>query len=571
MLKNLTVTNFALIEQASVEFVGGLNILTGETGAGKSILVDALSTLLGGRAERDAIRSGCDSFRVEAVFDVAANANVRAILDDQGIPVDDGATLIISRYLSRQGKTAILANGCHVTVGMLRQLGGELVDLHGQHEHQALLRPEAHLAMVDSFLPGGREKLDRYRGLYAAWSELGAALARSETDSRERAQRLDMLTWQTKEIAAAALKDGEEEDIDREIRLLSNAEKIIGAVGRAYGLLSEGGKGSGGALSDLAESRKELEYAARFDTALAAKLETISDALYQLEDVAAELRDYRENIDFDPGRLAKLQERMDTIHNLKRKYGATIADILEYCRKATDELADITNYEERLAALGAQLATAEKELALAADGLDRLRRAAATELAGKVRGHLVDLGMPQAALVIDVRTVQRYTPTGANEVTVLFSANPGEEAKPLAKVASGGELSRIALAFKTVAASAGGVGTMIFDEVDTGIGGQTARMVAEKIALVAGDKQVLCVTHLPQVAAMADRHLAVEKKVNVDRTITVVKILDDAAHLQEVTRMISGDNLTRAALDNAAEMITSAQSRKEIWKNKAQA
>ncbi|MDT8901081.1 DNA repair protein RecN [Anaeroselena agilis] len=571
MLKTLSVTNFALIEQASVEFAGGLNILTGETGAGKSILVDALSTLLGSRAERDAIRSGCDSFRVEAVFDVAANANVRAILDDQGIPLEDGSTLIISRYLSRQGKTAILANGCHVTVGVLRRLGDELVDMHGQHEHQALLRPEAHLALVDSFLPGGREKLAHYRGLYDAWSELGAALARTETDSRERAQRLDMLTWQTQEIAAAALKDGEEEELAREIRLLGNAEKIIGAVSRAYGLLSEGGRGSGGALSDLAECRKELESAARFDPALAARLETISEAIYQLEDIAAELRDYRESVDFDPGRLTRLQERMDAIHTLKRKYGASIAAILEYYRQATAELADIANYEERLAALGAQRAAAEQELAQAAAELDRLRREAAAEIAGKVRDHLVDLGMPQAALAIEVRTAARFTPTGINEVAVLFSANPGEEPKPLAKVASGGELSRIALAFKTVAASADGVGTMIFDEVDAGIGGQTARMVAEKIALVAGDKQVLCVTHLPQVAAMADRHLAVAKMVNGDRTNTVIRILDDDAHLQEVTRMISGDNITRAALDNAAEMITAAKYRKEIWKNKAQA
>ncbi len=571
MLKTLTVTNFALIEQASVEFAGGLNVLTGETGAGKSILVDALNILLGSRADRDAIRSGCDSFRVEAVFDVAAAAGVRAILDDQGIPVEDG-TLILSRYLSRQGKTAILANGCHVTVGVLHQLGEELVDLHGQHEHQALLRPEAHLAMVDAFLaPADRPKLDRCRGLYAAWSELGAALARTETDSRERAQRLDMLTWQTGEIAAAALRPDEEEQLARDIRLLSNAEKIVGAVSRAYGLLAEGAKGSGGALSDLAEIRKELETAARFDPGLASKLEVISDAVYQLEDIAADLRDYRENVEFEPDRLAKLQERMDVIHNLKRKYGATVADVLAYQQRATVELADITNYEERLAALGAQRAAAEKELAAAAGELDGLRRAAAAALAENVRRHLADLGMPHAALSIEVKTLPHFTPAGVNEVAVLFSANPGEEAKPLAKVASGGELSRIALAIKTVAASTGGVGTMIFDEVDAGIGGQTARMVAEKIAIVAADKQVLCVTHLPQVAAMADRHLAVEKKVVGERTHTVVKILDDGAHLQEVTRMISGDNPSRAALDNAAEMIAAARSGRERWKNKAQA
>lgn len=569
MLKTLTVTNFALIEHASVEFAGGLNVLTGETGAGKSILVDALSTLLGSRADRDAIRSGCEFFRIEAVFDVAANAGVRAVLDDHGIPLEDG-TLILSRHLSRQGKNAVLANGCHVTVGVLRQLGAELVDLHGQHEHQALLRPEAQMAMIDSFLPAaGRERLERYRSLYSAWSELGAALARTETDSRERAQRIDMLTWQTSEIAAAALRADEEEQLAQDIRLLSNAEKIAGAVSRAYALLAEGARGAGGVLSDLADVRKELESAARFDPGLAARVEIVSDALYQLEDIAADLRDYRENVEFEPERLARLQERMDVIHNLKRKYGATVADVLDYHKRATLELADITNYEERLAALSAQRAAAEKELAAEADELDRLRREAAAALAENVRRHLADLGMPHASLRIDVRSLPHFTPTGVNEVAVLFSANPGEEAKPLAKVASGGELSRIALAIKTVAASTGGVGTMIFDEVDAGIGGQTARMVAEKIAIVAGDKQVLCVTHLPQVAAMADRHLAVEKKMTGERTHTEVRILDDEEHLAEVTRMISGDNPTKAALDNAAEMIASARSRKEKWKNKA--
>ncbi len=569
MLKSLTVTNFALIEQAGVEFAGGLNVLTGETGAGKSILVDALTTLLGSRADREAIRSGCESFRVEAVFDIAANAGVKAILDDQDIPLDDGATLILSRFLSRQGKTAILANGCHVTVGVLRQIGEGLVDIHGQHEHQALLRPEAHLAMIDSFLPpAGRETLARYRRLYASWNELGAALARTESDSRERAQRLDMLAWQTKEIAAAALQADEEEQLAGDIRILGNAEKIVSAVNRVYGLLAEGGRGSGGVLSDLADCRKELEIAARFDPALEAKMAVISDTLYQLEDIAAELGNYRENVEFDPGRLAKLQERMDIIHGLKRKYGATVAAVLAYHRQAAAELADITNYEERLAALTAERAAVEKDLAQAAGGLDTVRRATAAGLADKIRAHLADLGMPHAAFLIDIKAPARFTPAGS-EAAALFSANPGEEAKPLAKVASGGELSRIALAIKTVAASAGGVGTMIFDEVDAGIGGQTARMVAEKIALVSVDKQVLCVTHLPQVAAMADRHLAVEKHVAGDRTQTVVRILDGPAHRREVTRMISGDNMTQAALDNAAEMINSAQLSKEKWKNKA--
>lgn len=570
MLKTLTVNNFALIEHAGIEFAGGLNILTGETGAGKSILVDALSTALGSRASSEAIRSGSDNFRVEAVFSVTDNPKLSALLEDQGISLEDD-TLIISRQLSRQGKSVILVNGCHVTQGMLRQIGDELVDMHGQHEHQALLRSETHLSLVDAHLPASREKLENYRRLFARWSDLGAALARSETDSRQRAQRLDMLAWQTQEIAAAGLKADEEEELEQDIRVLGNAEKIMSAATRAYALLNEGAKGQAGALAALGESRRELETAARFDPSLEPKLAAVTEAVYQLEDAAAELRDYCENLEFNPARLAKLQDRMDTIHKLKKKYGATVAEVLAYHQQAVAELAEINNYEERIADLTKQRAAVEKELAAVADELDDLRQQAAADLAEKVCGHLANLAMPKARLVIEVRRLPRFTANGINEVNVLFSANPGEEAKTVAKVASGGELSRLALAIKTVTAGRASVGTMIFDEIDAGIGGQTAQMVAEKVAMVACDKQVLCITHLAQIAAMADHHLIVEKKVAGERTTTVIKILDPEEQLAEVTRMIAGDNAGKAARDNAAEMIVAAKSNKEKWKKEAQA
>jgi DNA repair protein RecN (Recombination protein N) len=568
MLKTLTVNNFALIEHAGVDFAGGLNILTGETGAGKSILVDALSTVLGSRASSEAIRSGSDHFRVEAVFSVADNPKLAALLEDQGIPLEDDS-LIINRQLSRQGKSVILVNGCHVTQGMLRQFGEELVDMHGQHEHQALLRSDTHLSLVDAHLPAIREKLETYRRLYASWSDLGGSLARSETDSRQRAQRLDMLGWQTREIEAAGLKDGEEEELEQDIRVLGNAEKIMNAASRAYALLSEGGKGQTGALAALSDSRRELETAARFDASLEPKLAAVTEAIYQLEDTAAELRDYCESLEFNPGRLAKLQDRMDTIHKLKKKYGATVAEVLAYYQQAVAELAEINNHEERVAELTQKRAAVEKELAAAAEELDGLRQQAAADLAAKVCGHLANLAMPKARLHIEVRRLPRFTANGINEVIVLFSANPGEEAKPVAKVASGGELSRLALAIKTATAGRASVGTMIFDEIDAGIGGQTAQMVAEKVAMVARDKQVLCITHLAQIAAMADHHMVVKKQVAGERTTTVIKSLDGDEQLAEITRMIAGDNAGKAARDNAAEMLIAATQHKEKWKKQA--
>jgi len=562
VLKTLTVSNFALIEYASIDFASGLNILTGETGAGKSILVDALNTVLGARVSSESIRGGSDFFRVEAVFEIAAGSSLRGLLHDQGIALEDDNSLIVSRHLSRQGKGIILANGCHIPLSILRQIGAELVDMHGQHENQALLKPETHLVLLDTFEPKIKAALDEYRRIYAAWCAATADMTQITSDSREREQRLDMLSWQTGEIAAAALLPGEDNILEQEVLVLANGEKIINGVSRSYALLSEGGKGFVGVLSALAEIKKELEMVVRFDAGVQTQLAAVTDGLYQLQETASELRDYCENLEFNPERLAGLQERLDVVHKLKKKYGPTIAEILSYYQKAVTELAAITNYEERLSELTAKIATLKQQLIASATELDRLRRGSAQNLAEQICSHLIHLGMPKARLIVDVKASDRYTATGLNEVVILFSANPGEEPKPLQKIISGGELSRIALAIKTVSASRDSVGTMVFDEVDTGVGGQTAQMVAEKIALVSRDKQVLCITHLPQIAAMADYHISVEKIIEGERTKTAVKILGGEEHKMEVTRMISGDNVTPAALRNAAEMIATACTKK---------
>ncbi|MBP2653018.1 MAG: repair protein RecN [Firmicutes bacterium] len=569
MLKTLSVSNFALLEQATVDLGSGLNVLTGETGAGKSILIDALETVLGSRASAESIRTGCDYFRVEAVFEINAGHPIINLLDDHGITLEDGSVLIISRRVTRQGKNNILVNGCHVTLSVLRQLGDLLVDMHGQHENQTLLKPESYLAILDDYEPEIQKKLEVYRSIYRDWNAVCSDLEKTKSDSRDRAQRVDMLEWQTKEIASAALDEAEEATLEQEVRLLANAEKITTSINRSYSLLSEGGaSGEGGILNLLVEVQKGLESASRFDQSIEKYLAIINEARYQLEDTCSALSNYCERLEFDPAKLAFLQERLDVIDKLKKKYGATVGDILSYYQQAQAELSAIENYEESLAVLDRHRCELESSLAVAATDLDTLRNKVAAEISNQVTEELSGLALPKARLTVNVNRLSRYNLNGINEVSIMFSANPGEDPKPLNKIASGGELSRIALAIKAVAASRESVETMVFDEVDAGIGGQTAAKVAEKIAAVSQGKQVLCITHLPQIVAMADHHIYVTKNVDSERTTTIVSVLSDTARLEETARMLSGDNITPAALDNAKEMFDLAKTKKEKWKKR---
>ena len=571
VLKSLTVTNFALIERALVEFDEGLNILTGETGAGKSILIDALSIILGNRASVDSIRTGCDFFRVEAVFDISKLSFIYRIIEDQGISIEDDAMLIISRRFSRQGKNSILVNGCHVTVNVLRQIGEKLVDMHGQHENQALLRPESYLSLLDAFDESLKIVLEQYRKVYQEWLELIKQQTLLAQNSQERAQRIDMLSWQTKEIELAQLKPGEDEEIERQLPVLANVEKITTAVNRSYILLEQGNDGMQGILPALAEVKHELEIIARYDTRIQEQLTTISDALYQLEESCMDLRVYGDEIDFDPQRLAILQERMDVIYKLKKKYGPSIVEILEYYEKSVVELKDIHNYDQTIANLEEKRRLLEENLRSFSEKLHSLRLQSSHLLSEQICGHLADLGMTNARFNIEVIPSSQFTFHGTDEVNFLFSANLGEQTKPLYKIASGGELSRIALAIKTVCAHRDAVGIMVFDEIDAGIGGQAGHMVAEKVAKVACARQVLCITHLPQIACMADCHIYIKKQVEGERTNTVITVLTKEEQLLELTRMISGNEITAIALENANQIFESAVKKKEIWKNKAQA
>ncbi|MBP2642257.1 MAG: repair protein RecN [Firmicutes bacterium] len=562
MLKTLSVNNFALIEQATVDLGSGLNVLSGETGAGKSIIIDALDTVLGSRAYVESIRGGCDFFRVEAVFELENGHTVADILTDHGIPLEDGSNVIISRRLSRQGKNTILINGCHVTLNVLRQIGDLLVDMHGQHENQTLLRPAAYLSFLDEYHPDIPEKLATYRQLFSKWNSTSDELEKLKSDSRQRAQRLDMLEWQTREIAAATLRIEEEENLENEVQLLTHAEKIATAVNRSYSLLSTGSDRTGNVVSLLAEVQKNLEQACRYDGSLQKYLSLVNESLYQLEDAASALLNYCEGFEFDPARLSLIQERLDVIDKLKKKYGSTIADILVYNQQALKELSAIENYETTIETLEEMRTKLEAGLQTLASDLSQLRTKSAAEISAAVTNEFTGLALPKAKILINVSQLPKYTVTGLDEVSVLFSANPGEEPKQLNKVASGGELSRIALAIKAVTANRQSTGTMVFDEIDAGIGGQTAAKVAEKIAEVAWGKQVLCITHLPQIVAMADQHIYVSKQVSGERTATLVATLSKEERTQEVARMLSGDDVTSASLKNAKELLTLAENKK---------
>ena len=566
MLNTLTVWNFALLEHIQIEFDKGLNILTGETGAGKSILIDALGAMLGNRLSTELIRHGREWLRVEAVFSLEDQPNVVAFLEENAIDTAENE-LIITRQITSSGRGSILINGCHTTLAVLKNLGGLLVDVHGQNENLSLLKLENQFQLVD----GSSEKLGRelaeYRDLYKALKEAEARLSEKENASRDYEQRLDMLRWQIQEIEAAQLQENEDEELQRQINKLSNAEKISRYASEACGLLYGGGSNGIGVVSGLEEAVDSLKALSRFDDALEDAIRVLGEAAIQVKEAGYEVRDYAESMEFDPRLLDRLQSRMDVIDKLRRKYGATIEDILAYYDKCQQELADIENYDEDIARLQEAVAKAREAASQAAGRVTELRRAAAGDLSDAIEGHLTALGMPDACFVIDVQPSESLGASGGDRMEILFSANPGQEPKPIQKVASGGELSRIALAIKTVTASRdASPASMVFDEIDTGIGGKTAQMVAERIAMAAASKQVLCITHLPQIACMADNHLYISKHVADNQTSTEVRSLSEGERINEIARMASGANVSSASLDNAREMIAYAKIKKEGYR-----
>ena len=568
MLKTLTVWNFALLEHVKIEFGAGLNILTGETGAGKSILIDALGAVLGKRLAATAIRSGCEWLRVEAVFDLEAQTALKSLLEEQAIPVEDDE-LIITRQVSHKGKNSVLLNGCRVTLALLKELGAYLVDIHGQHDNLALLRPENQLLLLDTSDAAIEKQRDVYQKSFAAWNDCKKQLRAKEEEAKNTTERLDLLHWQEKEIEEADLKEGEDERIEAEIKKLSNAEKISGFVEESYALLNGdvGGKALN-VLAALSKVKKNLESLSRFGNELDNACKMVENAYCDLQEASYEIRDYGSDMEFDPHRLDSLESRMSVIDKLCRKYGATTTDVLAHLAKVKAELQSIENYDVDLEDLKAALKNAADTLKEEAQKLTKLRSAAAKALSAHVGEQIKALGMEKAHFSIALRAAD-YSAAGADDIVMFFSANAGEKEQPLQDVASGGELSRVALAVKAVsAANDDSPPSMVFDEIDTGIGGKTARMVAERIAMVALHRQVLCITHLPQIACMADAHLYIHKETQEGRTLTEVQLLAEGERINEIARMASGSDITAAALDNAREMVDNARiKRAEISRN----
>lgn len=553
MLQSLHVHNFALLEDAHADFTPGFNVFTGETGAGKSILIDAFGMVLGGRASVDYVRSGTEGLWVQAVFDITNQEDIKNILREQGLEAEDD--LFLKRQISAAGKSRALVNGVQVPLAVLKQIGTALVDIHGQHENQALLKPEAARLVTDAF--GGatlQAALTAYQKDYALYVKANKTLAQLQQDNEEQDLLMDRYAWEINEITKANLVVGEEEGLEAEARLLQNSERIIRSVNAAYEQLDD----EDAVLARLARVRDELVYVARYDERLQSLAEVVDSAWINLDDCRSELADYLSRSDFNEERATEVQQRLDTIYRLHKKYGGSTEAVLAYLESTQAKLAQLQNIAAALEKAQHELAQATKRLQVTAAALTKERERSAAALSKSITTHIHDLAMPNGRLEIAITPLERFTTTGRDAVRFLFSGNLGEPLNDLEKVASGGELSRIALAMKTVLMHTTQVGTMVFDEIDTGVGGVTAQKMAEKIAAIATVGQVLCITHLPQIAAFADNHIYIEKKSAEGRTATVLTVLDYNQRLQELVRMTAGVSTSRAALESATELLVAA-------------
>ncbi|HPA70616.1 MAG TPA: DNA repair protein RecN [Spirochaetota bacterium] len=566
MLLEMRIKNFVLIEELSLKFDRGLNVLTGETGAGKSILIDALSGILGEKMTTDMIRTGFEKSALEGVFDITGLQQVRSILEESGIDCDDN-TLVLKRELFSSGKGRCFANATPIPIGKLKEISDYLVDIHGQNEHQNIARIAKHREILDGFADHPA-LLVRIQALYQKLFELKEALGSQEIDEREKARRMEYLSFAIREIDAAKLSPQEEEELKNESQILSNAEKIFTDINTASELL----KGDRGILPGLKRAEQCLSAVSRYDSNVSDTLDGIRNSLYSLEDAAQFLRDYERSINYSPQRVNEVEERLSLIANLRKKYGATVAEVLDFAEKSRRELEAISTSEERVGALKAEYQKAVREAKTVALELSESRKKAAKALEGKVMAELGDLAMGGTSFRVSITREtspdgeieagsDKYVlyPHGIDRVEFLIAANAGEDLKQLRRVASGGEMSRIMLALKNVLLSSDIVESLIFDEVDAGIGGKTADTVGRKLKALSKNRQVLVITHLPQIAAMSDIHFTVQKSSSGNRTVTSVKRLNRSEKVREVARMLSGEKVTDITLRHAEEMVATSE------------
>jgi len=554
MLELLHIENIAVIESADIPFRPGFNALTGETGAGKSIVIDAMGAVLGGRTSRDLIRTGADRAFVSAVFsDVAPDLPG---LRESGVAPDEDGNLLLQREMTAEGKNLCRANGRPLTVAQLRKIGEELLNIHGQHDGQQLLDEEQHGAYLDRF--GKTEPaLEAYRRDYDAMADLQAEIRALRMDEAEKARRVDSLRFQIDELERANLQPGEEEDLVQRRNLLRNGEKYVSALSGADYCLN-GDDGAAGAVSQLGDAEEALSGIRTLGDDLAELYRRLGELRSEAYDLAEIIRDKRAEFDFSPAELDAVESRTDQLYRLKKKYGATVEDMLAYLDQCRAELDAIETADDTLLLLDQKLGKAKKAVLAAGEELTRVRREAAAALEQRIQKELRDLDMHKVQFAIDF-TEKEPSPDGCDTIRFLMSANTGEDLKPIAKIASGGELARIMLALKNVLAEQEAIGTLVFDEVDTGVSGRAAQKVAEKLAQVSRHKQVLCVTHLPQLAAMADTHFSVEKGESKGRTFTRVVQLEREQRKAELARITGGTRVTDALLQSAGELLDEAE------------
>ncbi len=558
MLTHLHVKNLALIREAEIDFTEGLNILTGETGAGKSIVIGSVSLALGGKVSREMVRPGADFGLAELVFLVTRKKQRERLLALGITPEDD--QIIISRKIS-DGRSINKINGETVTLGQLKEAASLLIDVHGQHEHQSLLQKKKHLEILDEF---AKDELgpvaERLKQAYQDFRELERELKEASLDEESRLRELSLLEFETGEIEKAELTPGEDEELERRYQRMTNARKLLETAGAAYALT--GYEEEAGAGTSIGRALRDLQSVQLLDEELASLVSQLSDVDGLLNDFNREMSDYLSSLEFDEEECAGTEERLNLLNYLKSRYGRTTEEILAYGRKQQERLDALQNYDIYLEGLRQRLEKEEKELRKLCAQATEIRKRYAKILCEKIKGHLIDLNFLNVEFEMSFEETADYTAEGKDLAEFLISTNPGEPLRPLAKIASGGELSRIMLAIKTVLADKDDIDTVIFDEIDVGISGRTAQKVSEKMMLIGRTRQVICITHLAQIAAMADSHFRIEKKVENGETRTQIRRLDETESVQELARILGGAEITDAVEKNAEEMRGLAQKKK---------
>ena len=551
MLQELSIKDFAIIDEIQISFQPKMTVLTGETGAGKSIIIDALGLPAGGRGSTEFIRKGEKKAVIQGLFTLPREANTYNILEEYGIDSEDGQ-IILQRDLYRGGRNICRINGMMVNLATLRKVGETLIDIHGQNEHQELMKPENHIDLLDEYDKKTSELRNQYQVVYQNYRKLKLSMEKKEADEKAWAQRLDMLNFQVKEIGEAGLKINEEDELVEEKNKLDNFQAIHDALELSYQILS-GEKidvvgNLGNAMNELSDVSDLSENLQEINT-------KISDAFYSLEDIARDISDELDSMEWNGERLNEIEERLELIHQLKRKYGDTIEDILHYHIRIVKELREMENAEQNSEKQERQLSEALEKVKELAIKLSKQRKKSAKKLEKMIHEQLSALYMDKAVFEVKFLNNSKLYSKGIDKVEFYIQTNPGEEMGPLAKIASGGELSRIMLALKTIFSQKMGVTSIIFDEVDTGVSGRVAQAIAEKISQISNNSQVLCITHLPQVAAIADNHYYISKSVNDGRTETSLEELDEKQKIREIARMLSGSEITELTLKHAEELI----------------